>query len=102
MLRLPNARAPNSMRPCIQATIFVVVQLRHGGSNQLVHGEHVAETQLAVFEHLLDFGRGVGGAEAEGIERHALFLAVRAVPGFEHRADGGSGIPDAGCTNTFW
>ena len=81
---------------------LVVVQLRHGGSDQFVHGEHVAEAQLAVFEHLLDFGarcrrgpgRGYRAARAASWRQapcQVSSTAPMAVPA----------LPEAGCTNTF-
>src|SRR5260370_24441251 len=65
----------------------VLAQLRDRGLDHLFASEQVTKAQLAVFEYLLDLGRGVGRPEANGVERHALFLAECAMPGVEHRAN---------------
>ena len=53
---------------------LVVAQLGHGGLDQLLVGQQVAEAQLAVFEHLFDFGRAECRPQAQSFERHALRL----------------------------
>ena len=59
---------------------LVVVQLRHRGVDDLVGGQQVAEAQLAVLQHLLDFGGGKGRAQAERV------AAPRAAPAGRRRA----------------
>ena len=65
MLRLPSARGPNSMRPCIQATILLSFNWATAVSMSSSLVTHVSESQAAVFQHLLDFCGGISGAEAE-------------------------------------
>ena len=89
MLRLPSARAPNSMRPCIQATILLSFNCATAASISSSVGQQVMEAQLAVLEHLLGFGRRRRpGPEQSVSSAHARVLAESAVPGFERRADG--------------
>ena len=56
MLRLPRARGAELHAAVHPGDNFVVAQLRHGGGDDFVVGEQIVETQLAVFEDLLDFG----------------------------------------------
>ena len=72
---------------------LVVVQLRDRGIDQFVRGEQVAEPQLAVLQHLLDFGRGEARPQTERFHGDTRsLLPVDGVPGFEHRADGRAGV----------
>jgi hypothetical protein len=56
MLRLPSARGPNSMRPCIQATMWLFSSCETAASIAR-HGFEEAEAELAVFERFFDFLR---------------------------------------------
>ena len=72
---------------------LVFVQLRHGGGDQFVVGQQVMEAQLAVLEHPLDLAGGDRpGREHSVSSATRRVLAESAVPGIQHRADGGAGI----------
>ena len=92
MLRLPSARGPNSMRPCIQATILLSVNCSTAVSTISSVVKQVAESQLAVFEHFLGVRGGIGRPQRERPEGHARLLPVDRVPGIQHRADGRPGV----------
>ena len=96
MLRSPSARAPNSMRPCIQATILFSFNWATAVSITSSSVMHVAEAQPAILQHLLDFGGGICRAQADRVEPHAPLLPEGAVPGFERRPDGGAGVTGGG------
>ena len=97
MLRLPSARAPNSMRPCIQATILLSFNCATAVVDHFVGGQQVVEAQLAVLEHLLDLrrrrSRGRGKRVRVPTRRS---WPIGAVPGVEHRADGRAGVARGG------
>ena len=51
------------MRPCIQATILVVVELRYRALDDFSVVTRYVEAELTVFENLLDLSGGEGRAE---------------------------------------
>ena len=67
-------------------------ELRNGRLDGLFHCQDVAEAQLAVFEHALDFLGGIAGAEINVIEPDARGLIVDGVPCMQRGADRRAGV----------
>ena len=74
MLRLPSARGPNSMRPCIHATILWSPNCAPRRRVSSSVGQQVAEAQLAVLQHLLDLFGAV--TRAQDRDRRCLTRAA--------------------------
>ncbi len=61
MLRFPRARGPNSMRPCIHATILLSFSAWIASLDQLAFRLQIPKPQFAVFQNAFDLGGRVGG-----------------------------------------